>query len=105
LGLEDLHGACCPRTECTWLVGSEIEPKPSEPLLQVSDGFAGIVLSKRQEFFAWSSRRRTTHKPELCGTSIIFDIVGDASRRPVARRATQASPVLSEMRLELRHDL
>jgi hypothetical protein len=66
-----------------------LEPELVEPLLQVNDGLTGVTLMKWQEIFAWRYRPRTAHKPELCGTSIISDIVGDAGQRPVVRRITR----------------
>ena len=89
LGLEHLHCCCRPGTVRPEPVVSMLEPELVEPLLQVNDGLTGVTLMKWQEIFAWRYRPRTAHKPELCGTSIISDIVGDAGQRPVVRRITR----------------
>ncbi len=105
MGLEHLHSCRCPGTVRTELVVFMLESEPLEPLLQVNDGLTGVALSKWQEIFAWRDRPRTAHKPELGGTSIISDIVGDARQRPVVQRVTQARGALSEKGLELRENL
>jgi hypothetical protein len=80
LGLEHLHSRHRPRAVGTELVVSTFEPEPLEPLLQVNHGFARVALMKWQEVFARGCRPRTAHKPDLCSTSVIPDIVGDAGR-------------------------
>jgi hypothetical protein len=106
LGLEHLHSHRRPGAVGTELVVSMLEPEPPQPLLQVNHGLARVALMKWQEIFAGRCRPRTAHKPDLCGTSVISDIVGDAGRALVVRRTVESGQFfVSEKRLELRHDL
>jgi hypothetical protein len=80
LGLEHLHCCCGPWTVSAGLVVSASESKPLEALLQVNDGLARVALVKWQEIFAGRCRPRTAHKPDLSGTSVISDIVGEPGK-------------------------